>query len=312
MKRLIAYAAFFIALFFPHSKIFAASMFLEPQNQEVRAGESIAAQLFIDTNNEQINAIEGTIIFPENLLKIKEVKEGNSIINFWVDNPADASNTDSTHVHFAGIIPAGYSGKKGLILSVDFTASVEGNGIIEIRDATALLNNGEASQAHVSVEDSQFAISSAAENGNKTPEIKDREAPETFLPEIARDPDIFDGQWFAVFSTGDKISGMDHYEVLESKLKYHSLAFGSWKTSESPHLLKDQKLESYIFIKAIDKNGNKRIEMISPAHPRAWYRNPNTALILLGYSFLIAGIAFIIKKVLPHIKSRLLKNNLSR
>ena len=139
------------------------------------------------------------------------------------------------------------------------------------------------------------------ENGNKAPAVKDKELPETFSPEVARDPDIFGGQWFAVFDTQDKISGIDHYEVLESKLKYHQLAFGFWNRSESPYLLSDQKLESYIFIKAVDKSGNKRIETISPRNPIIWYKNPNMLIMIIGYLLLIAAIWYFIKKILPKI-----------
>ncbi|HHE65575.1 MAG TPA: hypothetical protein ENL09_06080 [Bacteroidetes bacterium] len=93
------------------------------------------------------------------------------------------------------------------------------------------------------------------------------------------DPNIYDGKYFIVFSTVDKQTGLDHYEILEitpeelEKIKkedggianFFNKLFGkweeksSWKEGESPYLLADQSLGSVIKVKAIDKAGNERL-----------------------------------------------------
>ena len=52
--------------------------------------------------------------------------------------------------------------------------------------------------------------------------------------------------------------GIARYEVCEGSKRKCALA-------ESPYLLKNQKLNKNIFIKAVDKNGNERIAMIAAA-----------------------------------------------
>jgi len=105
------------------------------------------------------------------------------------------------------------------------------------------------------------------------------------VPEVSRDPNIFDGKWFLVFATQDKGSGIDHYEVLERReLKIQKLGFSKekslhskfyilnpWRVAESPYLLKDQELKSYIYVKAIDKAGNERVATLSPRNLLKWY-----------------------------------------
>ena len=41
--------------------------------------------------------------------------------------------------------------------------------------------------------------------------------------------------------------------------------------AESPYLLKNQKLNKNIFIKAVDKNGNERVAVLLPQKPLPWY-----------------------------------------
>ncbi len=109
----------------------------------------------------------------------------------------------------------------------------------------------------------------------KVIENKDNIPPEPFTPEIYRDPTF--NKWFLRFNARDNQSGIDHYEVLERKefnlfgLKFNGLS--SWIKTESPYLLKDQKLKSYIYVKAFDRANNERISVLVPQVAPAWYEN---------------------------------------
>ena len=74
--------------------------------------------------------------------------------------------------------------------------------------------------------------------------------PEPFTVQVLSTPGVFGGDYYAVFSTTDKQSGIDHYEVLEN---------GIWKRVTDPYKLADQSLKTPVEIKAIDKAGNERI-----------------------------------------------------
>ena len=135
--------------------VFAAEISFDAKTREVSVGEQFEASIFLNTEGEYINAVEGKVIFPENLLELKEIRDGNSIVNFWIERPKIKSDNQIT---FSGIIPGGYIGKKGLIFSAIFQSKNEGKGTIEIREAKTLLNDGKGTQASLSISNLQFLM----------------------------------------------------------------------------------------------------------------------------------------------------------
>lgn len=285
-KCLIAAILIFIA-----TPVFAAEVFLDSEIKEISIGQQFQVDLVLDTENEEINAVEGKLVFPPQLLEIKEIRDGNSIINFWVEKPRiEQLNT----VIFSGITPGGYQDKKGFLLSVIFQAKASGNGAIEIRNNKVLLNDGNGTPANVKFSPFQFLISQKTLATPPTIEtIKDAAPPEDFKPEIVNDSNIFDGKYFLVFATQDKGVGIDHYEISETKCKMDIKreADAKWIQAESPYLLADQELKSYIYVKAIDGAGNRRILVITPT--KHWYEKWWIwVIILLGIASFVFWLRF--------------------
>ncbi len=252
-----------IILFFAFTPAFAVEVFFDAKNQSFAPNEEFLAQVFLNTEEESINAIEGKIVFPADLLEIKEVLDGNSAINFWIEKP---HTFQLGVIAFSGITPGGLSDTKELLFSVIFRAKKEGGGAIEIRDIKALRNDGKGTEAETKILNFEFRIlkSESQVTSYKLQIPPDTEPPEDFKPTIASDQNIFAGKYFLVFATQDKASGIDHYEVREGQ-------WGWFGVSESPYLLKHQPLDRKIFIKAVDKSGNKRVVVISAQKASAWY-----------------------------------------
>jgi len=181
-----------------------------------------------------------------------------------------------------------------LIFSAIFEAKKEGVVKFEVNDVRILRNDGIGSMAAVSVAPFEVVISKKTQvEIPAIPKIEDRERPELFVPEIARDESISGGKWFIVFVTQDKASGIDHYEIKESRQRFF-IIFQKWSQTESPYILQDQELRSYVFVKAVDKAGNERMVKINPQNPLGWYENyENWLIIVLGLV-----IAYAIKKFL--------------
>lgn len=264
---------YFITFYIP---AFAAEVFLDSKTREIGVGSQFEVSVFLNTENEDINAIEGKLFFSQDTLEPREIKDGNSIVNFWLERPKPAEE-----MVFSGITPGGYIGNRGLIFSAVFYAKKEGISSIEIREPKILLNDGQGTETKVKTSALQIVVSSAA-SSVLAPTSEDRDPPEDFLPQIAADPAIFDGKWFLVFATQDKGSGIDHYEVCEGKKQC--------VIAESPYLLKNQNLDEKIIIKAIDKNGNERIVTLPAQKPSVWYKN---YLILAIIIILIATGYFV-------------------
>ena len=282
--------AFFLGLILPQI-VFAAQISFDAKTTQTQVGKNFEVILFVNTEQENLNAFEGKVTFPNALLDLKEIRDGNTIVNFWIEKPKAQDNA----IIFSGVTPGGFNGKSGLIFSAIFEAKKEGVAKFEVKDARILRNDGTGSAAVLSMIPLEVVISKEARiEIPAIQKIEDREQPELFVPEIARDESISDGEWFIAFVTQDKVSGIDHYEIKESRQKILTF-FSRWRAAESPHVLKDQELRSYIFVKAVDKTGNERIVKLSPQNSLRWYENYENWIILIVIAVVFASGA---KKIL--------------
>jgi len=260
------------------SPVFATQIYLQADSATIKPGDFLKVSVFINTETEIINAIQGTVVFPDNLLKVEKINEGNSILSFWAEKP---NVYEGKEIRFAGIVPGGYQNNEGLLFSVIFQTLSQGNGAAALKDVQVLLNDGKGTAAEFSVSNLNFVVTDKASAISK-PEIKDNEPPELFTPEIASTPEMFEGRYFLVFATQDKGSGIDHYEIREGK--------GPFIFAESPYLLQNQNLDKEIAVKAVDKNGNERIIVLPPQKPLLWYQNYWILGIMMIIGFIIVGI----------------------
>jgi len=268
----------------------AAEVKLLAPLRTISPGNQFNIDVVLDTKGEAVNALEGQIVFPSIRLELVEIQSGNSIVSFWIEKPKVEAET----IAFSGIIPGGFQGENGLIVSLLFEAKQPGAGRIAIKDVKVLKNDGAGTPAETTMTDWLFSISTTTQRvAVPTKEAKDQEPPESFYPEIGKDETLFFGKWFLVFATQDKASGIDHYEVKESRQRIFSL-FQKWSRAESPQVLADQDLRSFIFVKAVDKAGQKRIMRLAPRYPSLWYQNYENLSIIIAISFLIL---FVTKKI---------------
>ena len=275
----------------------AVEIRLDASKVEVRIGEQFVVTVFMSAD-ESVNAVEGQLVFPPDWLSVKDIHDGNSVINFWIEKPhIDTSGV----VLFSGITSGGFTGSNNRIFSVVFEAKKTGIASVVLQNTKALLNDGLGTPTEVRIKNSELKIQESGDLYSKSYILSpppDTEPPEIFRPEIAKGSEMFDGKWFLVFATQDKGSGIDHYEIREVKRRLYLLPVvnyiyrNSWTEAESPYILKDQKLRSWIYVKATDKIGNERVAIVEPRYPMKWYAQPLVWIIIV-----IAGIVgYFIKK----------------
>lgn len=263
-------------LFVPFA-VSAAQLHFIRDTDSVRVGDQFAISMFVDTQGEAINAFEGTVVFSGLRARVEDIREGNSVVNVWIEKPHEENGT----IVFSGITPGGFDGNNGFMLSVIFRATSEGVAYISMKDAMLLRNDGEGSPAHIAVTPISIPISRLIPGAPPSVVgVYDTERPEPFVPAISRDRSIADGKWFLAFSAQDKSSGIDHYEIKEVGGKILSF-LTAWSDGSSPHILRDQTLQSHIFVKAVDTAGNERVVIFSPENPRLWYQNYEIWIIIL-------------------------------
>jgi hypothetical protein len=283
MKKItkIVSIACFLALLTP-SMSFAAEIFFETQKNNFTKNEKFSVQVFLNTENVSVNAIEGSIIFPVDLLEVEEIIDGNSAINFWVEKPYI---TDKQMVSFSGITTGGLNGSKKFMFSIIFVAKATGNGFITFSEIEVLKNDGLGTKIKAVPKPLLISVDSKLSSIKDENGVKDPNSPEDFIPIVGRDPTIFDGQYFVVFSTQDKGLGVDYYEVKEG-------FWGSYAVASSPYLLQDQSLTKTIYVKAVDRGGNMRVVTVSAQNHPKWYQD----YFIISIIVLLFGWLFFSKK----------------
>ncbi len=249
-----------------------AVLYLEPSSGEYRAGDSFIMEARIDTQGECINAVEVDIAFPNDLLALEDFSTGDSILSHWIEKPTTADINrinDEGKMSFSGGIPGGYCGRiagdpsltniLGKIIfripSLTIGGSKDSSAEIKIlSDSRVFLHDGRGTEAKLNVQPAEIFISDKA-TGTRSQWDEQLAAddipPEPFVIELKSNPAMFDGQYFIVFWTLDKQTGVDHFEVKEGARDF--------KPAESPYLLEDQTLNGKIIVKAVDKAGNERL-----------------------------------------------------
>ena len=279
IKYFLMIMAVFVAV-----PVFASEFSFDMPDKNVSVGGQFKVDLNINTEKESINAVEGKIIFPADLLELSEIREGNSVVNFWVEKPVYKDGG----VSFSGITPGGYVLDRGLLLSLIFKTKKEGEAVIKIENGATLKNDGNGTPATLKTLDLSVAISQTGSSlDNSSLVIVDKTPPDTFKPEIAQDANLFDNKWFIVFTAQDKGSDVASYMIKESR--YNIFDFSRWVPAESPQILADQELKSNVYVRAIDKAGNERIVKLSPQNPMPWYTNfEDWFIIVLGIICVLA------------------------
>lgn len=208
----------------------------------------------LDTLDNNINAIEGKVLFDNSLLKIIKINYGNSPINFWVEEPKESQ---SGSISFSGIVPNGIPKGKYEIFNIVFYAKKSGQGEINLKDFRVLANDGEGSLISSKVKPLSFNV---LESLGMDSLIYDDTAPEDFSVILSTSSSLFDGKYFISFLSQDKESGIEKYQVKEG-------FFGKFEDAKSPYLLKNQSLRKNIYVKAQDRNGNVRLVKFKAVYP---------------------------------------------
>jgi len=269
------------SLFFING-VYAAEFYLESSKFEYAPNETFSVDIRLNlVLLEDINALEVYLSFDREALEVVDFSTANSILTF-IKNPA--IDQQKGLINFSGIIPGGYTGrlvgdpgKSNLLGKAIFQVKKqkEGKSLISFLDnSQAFLNDGQGTKTTLTFVPLEIQIKQeeAVFNPlNDWERIKDDDKipPEEFTPEIVQ----MENQYFLIFNTQDKQSGIDNYAVYESVRKRTKIDLLNWQVTENFYLLKDQSLKSYIYVRAVDKAGNERIVTLNPQVQIKWYKN---------------------------------------
>lgn len=260
MKKnfLIKIILFLIAGFFaaPHFAE-AESVFLYSNKESYNLGEYISVDVKIDTGENLVNAIQGTINFPEDSFEVESIKTGQSALTLWPQKP---SLNGSGAITFAGGVPHGFKSTSGNVFSFILKSIKAGEYSLYINSTKVLLNDGLGTQlANVSLSPLKIIVAEKISSGEVQQLEQDQEKPLEFTPVVSQSLTPADKGYFVSFSTTDKESGVDHYEAREEYvlLPFWGTLFSTgWEKTETPYVLKLQHWWTKVYIRAYDSAGN--------------------------------------------------------
>ncbi len=246
--------------------------------------------LRLDSEGEEINALEGKIILPPSLV-VTDIDKDNSIIPLWIKEPQRSGR----EISFAGIIPGGIVTSQGPILTLKLKAFVDkpSQATFNLDDFQVLLNDGKGTKTNASAQPLSLLVypNQQAEE-YKSGIATDHTPPGQFIYQVIRDANLFNNKWVVIFLAQDKESGIAYYEIQENREEV--IDKDKWLRAKSPYLLQDQSRQSYIFLKAVDKAGNYTLAAIEPLIRKRWYESQTFLFILISGGVILAGLLLVI------------------
>ena len=172
-----------------------------------------------------------------------------------------------------------------------------GAGTVGISDASLLANDGQGTSIPVTTSAATIDVAPAPASGvvPQGPSFP-YTVPQTFTPVISQNPDIYGAQYFLIFSTTDKGSGIAYYQVLETPAGAGMGENPAWVTATSPYLLQDQDLSSDIYVRAMNNAGNAIIIKVPARHPASPWRAAREVGIAVVIGVLVIAIAWFFRR----------------
>lgn len=262
----------FVLFAFTHN-VYASVLSINTDKNEIQTGGLANIVIKLDTENKSINTVEGDLIYDKNLLKVEQINIGNSFVSFWVEKP---SVINEGKIHFSGIVPGGIATSSGDIFTVIFRGSRVGKASISLANMNLFLNDGVGTKDEVSVNNTNLIITQNTTKNEEQITKNDTTPPKIFTIERTRNIYVYDNKWYLAYSTQDKESGVDYYEVCEFTRR-------NCIKADSPYLLKYQTPFYRVIVRAYDIDGNRQDIVLTSG----WLV---TIIVLLIVGFVYLGL----------------------
>jgi len=119
----------------------AAVLSLSPTSGAFSVGSTFDVSVFLNTDNQSVNAVEMSLGFPPDKLQLVSPATSKSVISVWTSQPR--FNNAAGRIDLQGGIPGGINVSNGLITTLTFRVKSVGQAFIKFLDnSKVLLNDG--------------------------------------------------------------------------------------------------------------------------------------------------------------------------
>jgi len=162
---------------------FAATIGLFPVNGTFNAGDTFSVGVSVSSPDQPMNAVNGTISYPADLLEVSSISRGGSIVQIWVREPSFSNATGT--IQFEGVIlNPGFQGASGNILTINFRAKSAGSAPVSFLSGSVLANDGKGTGILSGLGSANFTIV-GTEPPAITPEIPDETETQEPVPTLS-------------------------------------------------------------------------------------------------------------------------------
>ncbi len=147
----------------------AATLSLSPGNATVSVGQAFTVSVVVGSSDQAINATEGVVSFPADMLSVESVGKAGSIVSVWVQEPR-FSNAEGS-VQFEGVITnPGYTGASGRIVTISFRAKKTGIASLQFLSGAVLANDGDGTNVLQTTGRATYTITEAVREPKVVPQ----------------------------------------------------------------------------------------------------------------------------------------------
>lgn len=133
----------------------ASTLSLTVPTKQVTEGERITVDVTVTAPTQSINAVTGSIVYPESLVDVIGISKDRSVINLWTREPTVKRNK----ILFEGIIlNPGFQGESGAVVQITFKAKRSGTVTLSFADGAVLANDGLGSNIAAALRSGSFKI----------------------------------------------------------------------------------------------------------------------------------------------------------
>lgn len=222
----------------------------------------IEVDIFIDTENKNINSFELTLVYPKELLVFDGYSDKNSVVPIWIFEPKKIKDGE---IYFSGLIPGGIdrlydpinlNDNNIKLVKLFFITKSQGVGNLLIKNGLVLRNDGKGTKENLTLKSFNFSVISQNKKDESlnikekidTLSLNDSKPPLHFKINIIDRSLLVRSPRLAVFNTKDETSGIERYEV--------RVGYGKYKIAQSPFPLPYRLFSFNLGVKAYDFSGN--------------------------------------------------------
>jgi len=117
-----------------------ASLYLSPSSGTYTIGDSFSVKVKVNSNGQEINAAEGTLIFNPAELQVVKVSKSDSIFGLWTTEPNFSNSLGN--IVFGGGTPDNFTGSSGTIITIAFKAKTIASAQVNFSSGSVLAADG--------------------------------------------------------------------------------------------------------------------------------------------------------------------------